>query len=306
MNVLFLNHKQEQCGVYQFGDRLARVIQKSEKFATRYAEIDSIEEFEFLLSLDKYDVVIYNWYPSTMGWAHPAHADRFRGQFVQVGIFHEVPNEHFDYYIHADPTLEDDGKTFSTGRPLLEYDGFYPTNMGVPIIGSFGFGMGGKGYPDIIKLVEQEYDEAVVKLHISHAYFGDETGEGARHWVNLVRQEMTKPNVKLEVTHNFLNNQQLLFWLASNTVNVFLYEEMYGRGIGSTVDYALSVRRPIALTKSYMFRHLWDAEPSIFVEDLSLKEIIGNGTAPLRRYYQEWSQENLVRRYEYILEQITS
>lgn len=304
MNVLFLNHKQKQCGVYQHGFQLASIVRHSDRYNMQYAEVETAEEFERLISETQYRVVIYNWYPSTMGWASPEHADKYRGRFVQIGIFHEVLNEHFDYYIHGDPTIKDDGKTFSTGRPLMNYSGAYPESD-VPIIGSFGFGLGGKGYHDIVKRVENEYDEAIIRLHISFAHFGDQDGEGAYSWAKLAQKELTKPNIQLQISHDFMDTETLLGWLAGNTLNMFLYAEMYGRGIASTIDCALSVRRPIAINNSYMFRHLLGT-PSIFVENKTLKEIIANGVAPLEKYYEAWSAENLVRRYEDVLEQITS
>jgi hypothetical protein len=302
-NVLFINHSQQQCGVYQFGKRVADIIQRSNKYNIVYTEIQNITEFNSIISKNQYKVVIYNWYPSTMTWASPSHVAKHKNNFVQVGIFHEVPSDHFDYYIHADPTQESTTKTFITGRPLLNYSGVYP-EINIPTIGSFGFGMGGKGYQTVVELVESEYDEAIIKLHIPYAYFGDITGEGAHYWVNLAQQKITKPNIQLQVSHDFLSTENLLEWLANNTINIFLYDEMYGRGIGSTLDYALSVKRPIALTKSYMFRHVFDTEPSIFVEDITLKEIISNGILPLEKYYKDWTADNLIRRYDDILEQI--
>jgi hypothetical protein len=84
-------------------------------------------------------------------------------------------------------------------------------------------------------------------------------------------------------------------------MNIFLYHYSYGRGISSVLDYALSVQRPVALTKSYQFKHMIDASPSIFIEDRSIKDILEDNIIPLEPYYEKWSKENLIKDYEYII-----
>ncbi len=102
--------------------------------------------------------------------------------------------------------------------------------------------------------------------------------------------------------HDFLTVDQVLNFLAQNTINAFFYEENTGRGLSSVIDLALAVQRPVAITKSTMFRHLRSTLPSICIEDLSLKEIIHNGFAPLHHYCQEWNEANLVWDYERIID----
>jgi len=74
--------------------------------------------------------------------------------------------------------------------------------------------------------------------------------------------------------------------------------------MSSTIDIAMAVQRPIAISDGIMFRHLLDVEPSICVTKNSLKTIIQNGFTPLQKHYNEWSPENIVREYEGILDSI--
>ena len=63
---------------------------------------------------------------------------------------------------------------------------------------------------------------------------------------------------------DFVNENDLLIFLQSNTMNIFLYDNLHGRGISSTIDYALSVRRPLGISDSFMFRHIYSDEICLY------------------------------------------
>ena len=92
------------------------------------------------------------------------------------------------------------------------------------------------------------------------------------------------------VRHEKLQHQ-FVDWLAESDLNAYLYDETdQGRGIASTTDHALAARRPIALTRTWMFRHLHECQ-GIFVESSTLSEIMARGIEPLRSAYAEFSDE---------------
>jgi len=74
---------------------------------------------------------------------------------------------------------------------------------------------------------------------------------------------VSKDGVKLVTSHEFLEKEQLLDFLAQNTLNAFFYDRCEGRGISSAIENALAVHRPIAITRSNMFRHVLSENPSI-------------------------------------------
>jgi hypothetical protein len=299
--ILFLNHKTKNCGVYQFGERIGTALLLKTKYQVLYYEIDSIDEFEHVVGCHKPEAVIYNYYPSTMPWLNNPVLKGHSG-VAHICIFHEVPTNIFDYYIHVDPTFVDSETHFGIDRLLPDYTNTQPPTE-VMTIGTFGFGLGGKNYNSLVKKVNSEFDEAIVRLHIPFAAFGDSTGHGARHWVELCKREITKPGISLDVSHEFLSEQLLLSWLGYNTMNAFYYDEMYGRGCASVTDYALAVDRPLAITKSYMFRHLHPFAPEICMEDNSLADIAARGTEPLEQF-TIWNRENFIRRFEVICDSI--
>ncbi len=111
--------------------------------------------------------------------------------------------------------------------------------------------------------------------------------------------------LNLNISHEHLTLEQILKFLSKNDLNVFLYEYQDNRGISSATDWAISVKRPLVITKSSMFRHLFDCYPSICIEENSLKTILENGVKHLERLCEEWSPENLLWDYERIIDDTT-
>lgn len=302
MNILFINHRVKECGVYQFGLNVYNIIKNSKLLNITYIEANS--QLDVNLYKDGRNILLFNYYPSTMPWVnHNFLRQLKRERYKLVSIFHEVPITGFDYYIHPDPTFENHDNHFKTTRPLLNYSGEYPKNDKINI-GSFGFGFTNKGWDRIISLVNDEFDEATINFQMSFAHFGDKDGKTSRLMADYCRKIPIKSGIDLNISHKFLNQDKVLNFLAGNDINIFLYDEMYGRGISSVIDLALSVKRPIALSKSYMFRHLF-SEPNIFVENTSLKSILDSGTKPLEKFYDEFSNDNLIKDYEEICKHIT-
>lgn len=310
--IIIISHKEQQCGVYQFGRNVAEVLAKSKKYSFIYSECSSAEEYYSKVADIKPVAIIYNYYPSTLPWLNKKIIRKIA--VPHIDIIHEVTQEvadaaddsFFDYHIAADPTLLlKNPIVFKTGRLIPKYENRY-TLPEVPTIGSFGFGTAGKGFEKLVSTVQNEFDDAIIKLNIPFAAFGDSGGSGARAIAEQCEKIIVKPGIQLVLGHQFLTQEQVLQFLAQNSLNAFFYEENKGRGISSVIDHALSVQRPIAITKSTMFRHVHSASPSICIEDSSLKQIMQNGTDPLVRYNREWSEANLIWDYERIIESVLS
>ena len=312
MKIVFVNHKKTQCGVYEFGRNIGAALKKS-AYSFLYYECDSNEELQAVLSKEKPRLIIYNYHPSTLSWLNADVTRKIK--CPQIGMIHEVTqeiadtanNDLFNFHLAHDPTLLlKNPSVFKAGRLIPPYKNEFPISP-IPIIGSFGFGTGGKGFDKIIELVQKEYDEAIIRFNIPFAAFGDADGKNARLIAENCRRALVKPNIKLEVSHEFLEQRQLLDFIARNTVNLFLYEQQeIPRGISSVIDLALAVRRPVAVSFNTMFRHILDAKPSVCVENNSLSNIIENGVAPLERYYGEWSEEMLCWDYQRIADAVFS
>ncbi|HTX19073.1 MAG TPA: hypothetical protein VMG34_10475 [Bacteroidota bacterium] len=308
--VLFVSHRERQCGVYQFGLNIAGVLRTSQAFNFVPVACSSAEDLRSEVREHAPSAIIYNYHPITMGWLGKGIV-KLRN-VPNIGIIHEVhqseadaaTNKFFDYFIAPDPTLLlRNPLVFKTGRFVPRFEGRSPLPAG-PVIGSFGFGTPGKGFDRLVLRVQEEYDEATIRLHIPFATFGDADGAHARAIAEQCRSLVKKPGVRLVVDHDFMEDRQLLEFLSQNTLNAFLYDQNSGRGISSVIDYALAVRRPIAITRSNMFRHILHAEPSICVEDRSLRDIAASGFEPLLPFSEDWSVANLLWDYERIVRMV--
>jgi len=308
--ILFISHQEKQCGVYQYGLNIASVLQKSTKYLFVYAECSSSIDYLNAIREVEPSAVIYNYYPTTLPWLNKKLINKIK--VPHIGTIHEVTQQVadlantdlFDYHIAPDPTLLlKNPIVFKTGRLIPAYKNTYQSPQ-IPTIGSFGFGLQGKGFEHLIATVQQEYDEAEIRLHIPFATFGDLKGEQAKAIAQHCKNLLVKPGIKLSLSHEFLRQEQLLDFLANNTLNAFFYEKYHNRGISSVIDYALAVQRPIAITHSSMFRHILSASSAISTEYLSLQQIITNGIEPLQSFCQEWNEANLIWDYERIISQI--
>lgn len=57
---------------------------------------------------------------------------------------------------------------------------------------------------------------------------------------------------QLIITKEFISDQELLEFLADNTINIFMYDPLPQRGCTNVLDYALSVGKPIDISDSNM------------------------------------------------------
>lgn len=311
--VLIVNHNEPACGVFQFGENLYQSLRRaSSRYAFSLANCSDENDIQAAIEVSEPIAIIYNWHPATLPFVDKNLTRRMGSPAVPaIGFFHEITAEEaeaarddiFDCWICADPTLDSANPyIFKSGRPLPVYRNVKPLPA-VTTIGSFGFGFPNKGFARLAAMVQDQFDEAIIKLHIPFSTFFDPDGREARARVEEARALITKPGIRIDATHNLLPKEGLLDFLAGNSLNAFLYDDMH-RGIASTIDYALAVDRPIAITKSYMFRHVWSAAPSILVEDRTLPQILASGITPLKPFKNAWSSPGLARDYEEILDQV--
>lgn len=301
MEVLFLNHKVKQCGVYQYGLRLSQIFQKSEDLKYHYHEIADINEYnELLLRYDKLIAILYNYHFITMPWLNKTTIQK---SLKNIGISHESPNDIFDVNY----------KVENVPRPLfedLDLEEYIPSSRSIEnfinhrkenvlIFGSFGFGFKNKNFHQIVSLINQNYDEAIIKLVIPVAEYDSNKDNTNALAVKLCREANHKPNIELMITHEFFDNKDILKFLSSNSLNIFLYEKMPERSISSVIDYALSVKTPFAISDSHMFRHIYSDEICLYKKSISY--CIANSVAYCDRFREIYSNRNLLAFFRNII-----
>ncbi len=307
--VLFISRKAERCGVNDYGKRVNSILQNSSLFQIHFREIETAQEYADCYNEIIPDLVLYNYYPVILPFITNEFISPIR-HIPHIVIYHEVglyfsPNGIID----IDSTKEEniDSFLFSSPRPLFNYPYKEIKLNPYPYIGSFGFGFPDKNFPKIAELVCAQFEKAKIRLNIPFATFGDADGSKARGEADKVRDVISKSGnngIELEINHDFLEHENLLDFLRENDLNIFLYDKHETRSLSSTIDYALSVRKPIAISDSAMFRHIRNSSPSICVDDLTLPQIIENGIEPLKQFYETHSREKLLEKYELALTKI--
>lgn len=314
ISVLFLNHKVHNCGVYQYGKNVYEILQKDSEINYFYKEIDSYQEYCSILSENAdSNAIIYNYHASTMSWLN---SDNIQRMVINIGIPHESPEHLFDIICNIDPTAPEELNRFSLPRPIYEnidelLTDYNPTTKsikefieyseeGVPIFGSFGFGFTFKGFDKIITIINEQFDSAIIKFIIPGAYFDgnrDNTNSTIR---NLCESVPKKSTIKLMIIHEFCSNEDILYFLKSNTMNIFLYDKLEGRGISSVLDYAISVKKPFAISDSNMFRHIYSDE--ICVYKTSINDCMNYFEKHCELFLRENSNNNLINKFKYIMQ----
>ena len=310
--VMFLTHREQNCGIHQYGEDTADALCKSRNITLIPKECGSAYMYHYLMFTVNPDVVIYNYYPATMPWLHDRHTRRYPAA-VHLGIMHEVTQddadgagtEMFDYHLCPDPTLVTDNPAVRViPRLVPQYTNATP-DPGIPTIGSFGFGFPDKGFQKIVQMVCDEYGVAEIQFNMPRSEVVDIWGEMRKETVSRCHEIARKHiGIDLKISDEFLTKQGVLDFLAGNTVNMFLYDVHKGRGISSVIDYALAVKRPLAINRCGMFRHVHAAAPSMCVEDATLHQIIRNGTGMQDKYREAWSEQNFIRKYENIISEV--
>lgn len=295
--VALFNHKQSACGVYQYGKRISDILCKSQVLTIHYYEVSNCDEYLKCLSKQKYTIIIYNYHAVTMPWINRAvlgHIDA-----VHVSIAHESPDSLFQIRLDVNPDAH-----LGIPRPLLEtIPGSsdhpfitYGCDTTIPIIGSFGFGFTTKGFEKIIYKVNQEFDEAIIKFIIPVPDYAINTIEEV---ASRCRSISIKPGIQIKVSHRYFTDNEILQFLSSNSINCFFYDTMHGRSISSTIDYALSVRRPLCITNSQMFRHIYS--PLIDCDIVSIRSCMVTSVPYIAKFNEIWSNQSLIERVENIL-----
>ena len=309
--ILVVSHAEKQCGIHQYGLNIVAALEKSSRYSFAYAECSNEKHLRRAVAETMPSAIIYNYYPATMPWLTSQMIRRH--EVPSLGIMHEVTQEAadtatqemFDYHLCPDPTLvENNPNVFKTRRLIPTYPGQVSAPE-IVTIGSFGFGFGDKGFERLIETVQDEFDEARIALHLPlNGVISSEFQERTLASIKKSVERISKPGIELVISHDFLSKSQLLDFLASNTLNAFFYDTNKHLGISSTIEHALAVRRPMAITKCGMFRHVYSANPSICIEESSLTQIIENGVTPLEPFYEEWSEANFILDYERILNEV--
>lgn len=316
-NIIFISQTIESCGIGIIGKLFGEALQKSEKYNIVVVYSENVSDLERKTQELSPAAIIYNYSSGSTPWVEDKGFRKKNPNIKHIIIHHDMNQwvidgfsahrfHEFEYIISPDETLSGSKNVFPVGRLIKEIKLKNSIRYNIPVIGSQGFGAMHKGFWRVAKQVFEEFDEAIIRLHIPPAYYGSSLGE-AHERIREVR-EIVKPNKKIivEASHNFMSMEEVIHFLSQNTINCYFYDELHGAGIASSPDAALAAKRPIAVTKSFQLRNFRNLNPTVCIEDTTLKKIIESGTQPLEVLYDRYSEHNFIRNVENALDIITS
>ncbi len=294
-----VTHKGERCGVYQFGQRLFKALAHGSGITWTYLECSSPNDLALVLD-ERPEIILFNHVQSTMPWLIDTipeiggpilFAVQHELHFTVVEQAHPDP---FHFLLCPDPTLfSSDPRIIGLPRFIPSPIESLPSDPKIFTVSSFGFATPGKGFEQLCRLVNEQFDEARIRINIPpHDTAEFSTQVAFDEIVGACRKAITKPNVRLDVTAKFMSEDELIGFLAESSINAFAYNREGAEGISSCVDYALAAGRPVAVNASPMFRHMHGANPSIRLDERPLAEIARHGFAPLVPFQEQFSHRN--------------
>lgn len=297
--ILIINSSDQVCGVWQYGNNLYHIVQKSAKHQYDQYFFKDKEQLEKLIN--HYDLLIFNWHEKLFPWLDNNFIKKISIPVVFIGGHDCYPSfQNQAHIIDANSVNEATEKSTPIPRPILKIDP--KQNPERTTIGSCGFNYLSKNFDKIVRLVSQSYDDALIKLHIAQ----HNGGIKIEYILNQIQNELyslNKPNIDVEVSVDFLSANELIKFLSSNTINVFLYPEMKDRGLSSVIDQAIASKKPFAITDSYMFRHI-SYESKFLLSKNSLFNIASFGTKHIEPFWEEYSEEKLIKKMDQIVDKL--
>ncbi len=213
----------------------------------------------------------------------------------------------FDYYISVDPTHDVDHLANVFKLSFLRPNVIAPeyVDTGITKIGFHGGAYMNKGILELPEYIQEHFDEAEIHFHCSMGYVNSgHSDKELMQNIEMAKSKIYKPGIKFFLTTDIISDQELINRLSQNTVNCYFYRpDPFGQS-GSSIQAALSARRPIALRKTKPTLSYWNLNPSICVEETSIKDIIKNGFDPLEPLYEKFSYANVCKEFESIISKI--
>jgi hypothetical protein len=310
MEIIFINHKKSQCGVYEIGKRIYDLLDKS-ILNVGYFEtsINGLNEYLEIVETYKPKYIIYNYFSVTLQYVNRNLFDKFK-HIKHIGIIHDPlsPNDirfydnTFDsWIIHDDTNLIPSKKKFTTIRPIRRFNKKDTDNNEILKIGSHGFNCSPwKMFDTIIELIHHQYDEVVINFNITNATFGKNDFNIFDEW----RKKITKKKVELNITSKYMEDEnQLIEYLSGNDLNVYFYNPPHQYvGVGGSADLALSSQTGLVVNSTYMYRH--------FHKHLGFYEQVGNFDFFIQNkqkvvdLYNLWTPEKMTLDYKKMIEQL--
>lgn len=302
---LFLNTEKAICSIYESGRMCYDCLIQSENYSLDYVEL-SVKNKEIFLD---YDFYIFNYHHVQMTWLDTKLVKQLPGfkativlEVSQNNPFHYVSKDDFDAYLVLDPTCKHfQNNVYVFPRPLEV--AFFPITAykvgEVPVIGTFGLSFADKGFDEVVKAVNEEFEAATIRINVPNSV--NITPQKVSDFKTLLTGLNLKDKIKVELSDHYFSKEELINWCAQNTLNIFLYNRLTESGLSTTTDQAIVSCRPLAISTNPTFRHIHKyIKPYPY---LSLKKSIESTIPLVKKMQEDWSPLNFVLKFEAVLKE---
>lgn len=301
---IFYNSQKAMCSIYSSGIMCYDILKKSKLF-----DLDYSEHQGGLIDYHS-DFLIINYHPAVCNWVTNNSLHKYRGKtfciVTEIGLYSAdlapVNPKIFDHYLLLDPTIQETHNMHAFPRPLTpcKIPPHLPST--IPIIGSFGFATYGKNWKQIIDLVLEEFDEAILRINVPKATYVPEDMYNFvvnHEIIEPAKQLQQKPMIKFELTfHAFESQQEIVNWCAQNTINVFLYNRPNETGLSAVTDQAIISERPLLVSDNATFRHIHPHLKSF--PEIGIRHAIETTQTGVKKMKELWSDEKFLKKFETI------
>lgn len=297
------------------GQLLANVLQSHPLYNVEIFYTDDKQAAQNKIQEMRPDVTILNFHPGVNPWMENLMLRELYPDMKNFCIVWDKANqfaEKWNPYTHPvwqymltfeDNAVENEG-VFRINHVLPVHPTVQYEEKSIPVIGWQGFPAPWKGVHRIALQVQHEFDEAIIRLHMPDGFFTHPKNVYGPQILQQVNSIITKPGIKVEVSNDWLDEQGIVNWLAQNTVNCYFYDYLDGAGMSGSIDYAIAAKRPIAITKSHQFKTYWNLQPTILIEQSSLRQIIANELQPWQPIYKRFTKEQIWEDFNKIFNRI--
>lgn len=318
--VLFISQpifEDKICAIGISGKLYADAFLLSDKYNVLHYNAINFEEIQDLYQKHKPHVIIYMFCSRTTAWMTDATWKKnipckhlvIDADVTQKSIndFSKEKFHNFDGLISLDPSLDvqlrDDVFLINHIMPKVNPSEYIET--GVVKIGFHGSPTFNKGIIELVDIVQNEFDEAQINFHCPlHFPNNGHTPNEFMSNINAVKKRITKTGIKFSLTSDIISNQELVDRLSQNTINCYFNQDSPYNLTGSAIHTALAAKRPIAIKRSRASKAYLNTNPSICIEDNSLKDIISFGFSPLESIYEKFTPENVCNDFEKIISKV--
>lgn len=289
--VLFVNHKEKSCGVYQYGERLASILSREQRYDVDYIQIDNQYVIFNYLARNNYKHIIVNWHEGTM------YAASFFSKMIsapQSYIYHDsgTPDHLNPHSIFmSDMTSDPKTKRYALSRPIAQQYTKNIINKKEINIGSFGFGLPRKRFDLVCEKVKSEFENANINFHITTAKIADVYGHYSSAVIESCVKAIEGTNIKLNITTDMMSDEELAKFLQSNDINIFMYDNGDSNGLSSVIDHVVGAGAVFAVNSANMFSHVTNKFPELNIDNHLIKDIISLGNSPAEKLQQLWSED---------------